>query len=229
MRPFHRSLRPLFVSLIPGNQKYVEKLRALRASLASDLSDLVEEFGPQLFDDFDTHRVVPVSQYDHNDESPDRSGASTPITPRRKSTYGPDAQGPMSWLDDALFGWSSSGVLGFGASSRRRRRSSAADGTDSPDGDRSPGAISRSNSGYNTQDDGDYEEAIRVLNDQIGGSENPLAERRRRSSSSVGRRSRIQSQLNLTELDEKVKAADMGTSSAVADGKGGDGAELRQR
>lgn len=52
-----RSLRPLFLSLIPGNQKQLDDLRRMRASLRHDISDVVEEFGPKLFEDFQQARL----------------------------------------------------------------------------------------------------------------------------------------------------------------------------
>lgn len=38
----YKSLRPLFISLIPGNQESLDKLRQMRAELSQELSDLVE-------------------------------------------------------------------------------------------------------------------------------------------------------------------------------------------
>ena len=40
---FYRSLRPLFLSLLPGSQKELEKLRRKRESLANELSELISE------------------------------------------------------------------------------------------------------------------------------------------------------------------------------------------
>ena len=36
-----RSLRPLFLSLWPGNQREVERLREMRETLSSDISDII--------------------------------------------------------------------------------------------------------------------------------------------------------------------------------------------
>jgi hypothetical protein len=62
---------------MPGNYKYLNNLRAMRASLSEELSELVEyafagstwlslttwrrELGPKVFDDFEANRVVPGS------------------------------------------------------------------------------------------------------------------------------------------------------------------------
>lgn len=87
---------------MPGNEKQLDKLRTMRATLQHDISVVVNEFGPQLFDDFKRTRIIPPT------------AAPPPVSPtltRRRSTYGPQGQGtflthPMSWVDEYLFGWS---------------------------------------------------------------------------------------------------------------------------
>lgn len=53
-----KSLRPLFLSLWPGNQREVDKLRVMREGISNDLSDIIDEFGPQLYENF--NQVSPV-------------------------------------------------------------------------------------------------------------------------------------------------------------------------
>jgi glycerol-3-phosphate O-acyltransferase/dihydroxyacetone phosphate acyltransferase len=48
-----RSLRPLIVSLLPGQQKHLDRLKRMRNEISNELSDVVNEFGPKLYDDFD--------------------------------------------------------------------------------------------------------------------------------------------------------------------------------
>jgi hypothetical protein len=48
-----RSLRPLILSLVPGQQQYLERLKIMRRSLSNELMDIINEFGPKLYDDFD--------------------------------------------------------------------------------------------------------------------------------------------------------------------------------
>ena len=118
-----RSLRPLFLSVLPGNEKQLDKLRTLRAELQRDISGIVNEFGPQLFEDFQATRIITPT------------AVPAPVSPtltRRRSTYGPQGQNtflthPMSesfflptslvkgadgssagWVDEYLFGWSQS-------------------------------------------------------------------------------------------------------------------------
>lgn len=80
-----RSLRPLFLSVIPGNEKQLDKLRTMRASLQEDISGIVNEFGPQLFEDFQQARIIPPS-----------SVPPPPGLTRKRSTYGP--QGTNTFL-----------------------------------------------------------------------------------------------------------------------------------
>jgi glycerol-3-phosphate O-acyltransferase/dihydroxyacetone phosphate acyltransferase len=48
-----RSLRPLVVSLFPGQQRLLDQLKTKREELANELTDVVNEFGPKLYEDFD--------------------------------------------------------------------------------------------------------------------------------------------------------------------------------
>ena len=59
-----KSLRPLFLSLWPGNQREVNKLREMRAGISNELSEVVDEFGPQLYENFE--RVSVLSCYEQN-------------------------------------------------------------------------------------------------------------------------------------------------------------------
>ena len=54
---FHdRSLRPLVVALIPGQQRSLEKVKRMREEVSNELAEVINEFGPQMFDDFDEVR-----------------------------------------------------------------------------------------------------------------------------------------------------------------------------
>jgi len=65
---------------------------------------VINEFGPKLYDDFDSFRIlVPAS-------APPSSG-STGLWRRKTAVGGVDQQGillnhPMTWIDERLFGWS---------------------------------------------------------------------------------------------------------------------------
>ena len=51
-----RSLRPLVISLIPGQEKQLNKLKEMRRELQKEVSDTIDEFGPKLYEDFDDVR-----------------------------------------------------------------------------------------------------------------------------------------------------------------------------
>ncbi|KAJ7206333.1 hypothetical protein GGX14DRAFT_457607 [Mycena pura] len=102
-----KSLPPLIAALIPGQQRTLDKLKAMRIQLANEVSNLINDFGPKLYPDFDKWRILVPSA-----SVPPSSG--TPGLWRRKSGTGAvDAQGlglthPMTWLDERLFGFRSS-------------------------------------------------------------------------------------------------------------------------
>jgi hypothetical protein len=54
-----RSLRPLVISLIPGQEKQLDKLKEMRRQLQKEVSDTIDEFGPKLYEDFDDVRWPP--------------------------------------------------------------------------------------------------------------------------------------------------------------------------
>jgi glycerol-3-phosphate O-acyltransferase/dihydroxyacetone phosphate acyltransferase len=48
-----RSLRPLIVSLAPGQQRSLVRLKQMRTTLSNELVDVINTFGPQYYEDFD--------------------------------------------------------------------------------------------------------------------------------------------------------------------------------
>jgi glycerol-3-phosphate O-acyltransferase/dihydroxyacetone phosphate acyltransferase len=146
----YKSLRPLFLSVLPGNVKQLDRIRTMRAALQVDIDSVVNELGPQLFDDFQRTRVIQqpaaVPQ-----PSPTRLGLG-----KRRSSYGPAGIGtllthPMSWLDETLFGWGSSPqATSMSASGGDSEATSESGGTKS-------GYASAYASGYTTEDP-DYDE-----------------------------------------------------------------------
>jgi glycerol-3-phosphate O-acyltransferase/dihydroxyacetone phosphate acyltransferase len=51
-----RSLRPLIVALVPGQQRSLDKLKAMRVQLSNEVADLINDFGPTLYEDFNEVR-----------------------------------------------------------------------------------------------------------------------------------------------------------------------------
>ncbi|KZS89886.1 glycerol-3-phosphate O-acyltransferase [Sistotremastrum niveocremeum HHB9708] len=149
-----KSLRPLIVSVIPGQQKHLDRLKAMRKNLSNELAEVINEFGPQLYEDFDEWRIHTPSA------SVPPSGSSTGLWRRKTSTGAVDAQGnllvhPMTWLDERLFGWSKSARRG--TSVWADSKSEAASGQVSPDGS-------------DDEDGGDYDNVLGYLGTYQGPS-----------------------------------------------------------
>lgn len=140
-----KSLRPLILALGPGHQRDLDKLKEVRMRLSNEVVDVINEFGPKLYDDFDQFRIlVPAS-------------APPPTDPgvwRRKSSVGQvDAQGnllihPMTWIDERLFGWS-----------RTAKRGTSPWGGNTPFRDSRPATPDESDE----EDHGDYDHVINFI------------------------------------------------------------------
>ncbi|KZT56765.1 hypothetical protein CALCODRAFT_454025 [Calocera cornea HHB12733] len=102
-----KSLRPLLLAVLPGHHKRLEKLKQTRADLSNEISSVIDEFGPKLYGkDFDQRRIVPPS-------SGPPPGQAPSVGRRKSGASGVDAQGellihPMTWLDERIFGWTTS-------------------------------------------------------------------------------------------------------------------------
>ena len=53
-----KSLRPLVLSLNPSSSNTIHKLRERRAQLSTNVTDLINTLGPEMFPDFDAARIV---------------------------------------------------------------------------------------------------------------------------------------------------------------------------
>lgn len=87
-----KSLRPLFLSLWPGNQREVRKLKEMREELINDISEKVAEFGPKLYENFDKTRMLPNA-----------------TTQKSKNVESSVLSHPILWLDERIFGWNRRG------------------------------------------------------------------------------------------------------------------------
>lgn len=145
-----RSLRPLIVALMPGQQRSLIRAKELRERLTRDLAEVVNEYGPKLYDDFDqvcirrdiqgvgfeTHflpcyQVAYGSPFIETATSADKSPRHTkPLETSGSaslSPYGKFSTLPghslilqskylnQTWLDEKLFGWSTSSKRGTNA------------------------------------------------------------------------------------------------------------------
>lgn len=48
-----RSLRPLIISLAPGQARTLSRLKIMREELSNELAASINEFGPKMYEDFD--------------------------------------------------------------------------------------------------------------------------------------------------------------------------------
>ncbi|GAA5921762.1 hypothetical protein JCM1841_001852 [Sporobolomyces salmonicolor] len=205
----YKSLRPLLLSLIPGKEPQLLKLRALRESLQAELNVLVDELAPAIFEDFHKHRIVPPSARPPPPPSVTFEGGAA-----KRSTYGPAGQGtflthPLGWLDEYLFGWSQSM-----APPREKLGGAVSDAEGLTDGQTASGYVS----GYTTEEAPDYDEVIHILNREQGHADSPGAPTaptlHRRNS-----RSRSRSHLDLTALDPSKPGVSAATTAREQQGE----------
>jgi glycerol-3-phosphate O-acyltransferase / dihydroxyacetone phosphate acyltransferase len=72
-----------------GTQPAIQNLRNEREKLSQDLTALINEYGPKIYDDFDAERIIHA----------DRVGTKTPTN--KQSLF----SSPINWLDDKVFNW----------------------------------------------------------------------------------------------------------------------------
>lgn len=202
-------MRPLLLSLVPGKEPQLLRLRHMRETLSNELNDLVDELAPSIFEDFQANRIVPSAE----------------ASPRRDSAQGNFLQHPLGWIDEFLFGygWSNSMAL------PENRREARAGGTESDfDGGFTDGQGGGSGyvSGYTTEEAPDYDEVIHILNRQQGHPDSPAA-----AASGVAvplkptlsrRNSRQRSRTNLSAMSPVTPTTSLpsGSSSALPESDG---------
>ncbi|CAO3685121.1 unnamed protein product [Umbelopsis ramanniana] len=102
----YRSIRPLYVRLVDRDS--AEGLRQNRERLSTDITDLINEYAPKVFNDFDPDNVFRPASV----AAMDAANASVPSTPgidlqRLASGFFTNAAARMDWLDDRnIFNWS---------------------------------------------------------------------------------------------------------------------------
>ncbi|CAI2163339.1 6790_t:CDS:2 [Funneliformis geosporum] len=123
----YKSIRPLFLSLLPWTRSSIQNLRTVREKLSTDITNLINELAPQIYHDFDVERIV-------------QAAAERSVMPTLSNSL---FQSPINWLDDRIFNWERQGetsefddVIYFleknnGSTSGRSRTSSWASGSSS--------------------------------------------------------------------------------------------------
>lgn len=86
-----KSLRPLVLCLVPSSDFNIHTLRLRRAELSTQVTELINTLGPEMFPDFDKTRLVP-------DMSRLESGGTTPERAHKRKdsdqSSGPDVESP---------------------------------------------------------------------------------------------------------------------------------------
>lgn len=102
-----RSLRPLIVALAPGQQRSLNRLKAMRIEVSNELAEVVREFGPQLYENYDDvsvsltgvatgcSNVLPQLRVSVPSASVPPSSGQPGIWRRKSATGGVDAQGNL--------------------------------------------------------------------------------------------------------------------------------------
>ncbi|KAL7417092.1 glycerol-3-phosphate O-acyltransferase [Mrakia frigida] len=98
-----KSLPPLVVSLIPGNEKQLENLRKRRARLEEELAGVINTFGPEVFENFNESRLLPAANVPPSSHSVANSNVLASEGGNNILSH------PMNWIDDKIFGWSKAG------------------------------------------------------------------------------------------------------------------------
>ncbi|RHZ45378.1 hypothetical protein Glove_680g77 [Diversispora epigaea] len=94
----YRSLRPLFLSLLPSRQTSIQNLREIRDQLSQDLTELINDLGPKMYPDFESSRIVK----EVNEKVNSRSASPSPSPSRPLSLR----LRPLSdWFEDKTLDW----------------------------------------------------------------------------------------------------------------------------
>ncbi|UZJ52167.1 hypothetical protein CBS101457_001487 [Exobasidium rhododendri] len=201
----YKSLPPLFVSLMPGNYKVIQKLQETRASIASDLHFVIDDLGPKVFDNFDQQKML---------MKPNASAPPQPSTPgreesviwkeRRNSAINTTSYltHPLAWADERLFGWgtdASSSSAKQQRKSKTKRNASAGGGQnrindeDSEAEDATEGLSEIEDDAEEgmkreeEEEEGDYEDIFRMLNPaRFFAAEDPKSPKHDRNRSGSG-------------------------------------------
>lgn len=65
-----KSIRPLVLSLNPTSSNTLVQLRERRARLQAEITEIVDELGPELFPDFDKQRIIPDQKHEERPATP---------------------------------------------------------------------------------------------------------------------------------------------------------------
>ncbi len=92
-----KSLRPLVLSLYPTSANTLQKLREKRVTLSSEVTEVINTLGPEMFPDFDSARIIADPFRDGALQSP-----KSPRTPSRSSSGFPSTSPAGSNANESL-------------------------------------------------------------------------------------------------------------------------------
>ncbi|KAI9838277.1 MAG: hypothetical protein M1819_005545 [Sarea resinae] len=98
-----KSLRPLVLCLFPFSSNTILKLRAKREALSQEVTEVINTFGPEMFPDFDSARIVADPWREDTPATP-----SSPPPTTRADAYSPPATPRRTSTSDASIGGGSS-------------------------------------------------------------------------------------------------------------------------
>ncbi|KAF9913958.1 hypothetical protein BX616_009248 [Lobosporangium transversale] len=101
-----KSIRPLFLSIIPGEENTINELRKSRAELQKTINQLINELAPEIYPDFDSKRILDPSPNDRPSRAASRSASGTNLAQTIFNTMNTAAQPINQWLGiDGRFEW----------------------------------------------------------------------------------------------------------------------------
>ena len=132
-----KSLRPLVLSLNPTSANTLHKLREKRATLSREVTDVINTFGPEMYPDFDSARIVanpfrdgalqePQSPRSHSRTSSAELNSATSPRTNSNGIY-PSTQGHLP-RNESLHNLGDIGLFASRPPSRSRSRSSSSSG-----------------------------------------------------------------------------------------------------
>ncbi|KAF9429526.1 hypothetical protein BGZ76_001216 [Entomortierella beljakovae] len=101
-----KSIRPLFLSIIPGEDDTINELRRSRSELQKTITELINELAPEIYPDFDSKRILDPSPNDRPSRSASRSASGTNLAQSIFNTMNNAKQPINQWLGiDGRFEW----------------------------------------------------------------------------------------------------------------------------
>ncbi|WVQ82544.1 hypothetical protein IAT38_004673 [Cryptococcus sp. DSM 104549] len=163
-----KSLRPLFLSVWPGNQREVDRLREMREGLTNEISEVIDEFGPKMYDNFQTGRILPSATVPQTGRTPGM------FTRKSQTADSSVLSHPMLWLDERIFGWNRSASVGqsvWGGTKLDKARSEPSTAPASPN----------ESDDEEYEADVDYDDVLAIIDTRRAGPNSPKGRRRGRS------------------------------------------------